>query len=227
MTIQPSGLVLLATVVASIFQYLAASVNSASTSRPFGNRPMAPLLDQRKRLIAQGFQWGERPGRDNVHTVHRPHRYIFRPARHGLAPERRLCAPPRAGRRPFCHCSRPGGLSRPASRPAHKQSESPGTHRRSRGRPRASRPARDRGAGANRRRAGSRYVGIVDGEIRVGVCCHFSSRSTNSSSRFCVSRETGVSASARALSAARSTVPCPRALTLTSRLRLLPRPRLT
>ena len=66
---------------------------------------------------------------------------------------------------------------------------------------------------ANWRRAWSTTVGIVDGEIRLVFCCHTKAARRIVPAAFCVSRETGVSFSARALSALRSSTPCLRALT--------------
>ena len=52
-----------------IFQYFVASVNSASTSWPFGNRPSAPRCDQRMRMIAKHFERGQRARADHIDVV--------------------------------------------------------------------------------------------------------------------------------------------------------------
>ena len=61
-TMQPSGLVLLGTFSASMLQYLAASVNSASTSCPLGKIPMAPR-GSKETPDRTGFSVAPRPAR--------------------------------------------------------------------------------------------------------------------------------------------------------------------
>ena len=65
---EPSGLVLLGTFSASMFQYLAASVNSASTSCPLGNRPMRAALRSEETPDRTGFSAAPAPARVTTST---------------------------------------------------------------------------------------------------------------------------------------------------------------
>ena len=111
---RPSVLVWLGTNCASIFQYLEAPVNSPSTSCPLGNRPCAPVCQQRLRQLEQTRLAEPAPAR--VTTSGRSPKFFTKSsirtawtvAGHAEG-DRRL----RAGRRLFCRCSRPDGLSRP------------------------------------------------------------------------------------------------------------------
>ena len=141
-----------------IFQYLAASVNSASTSCPLGNRPCAPASTV-ERLIVTAFSAvrSARAVTTSAGSRKLSTKSSIRTAwtRAGAPVMRRL----RAGRRPSWRCSRPDAPSRPACRRARKRSPGRETRRRSRGRPRPGPRARASRAAANRRCAGSRCSG--------------------------------------------------------------------
>ncbi len=164
---------------ASILQYLAASVNSAATSWPFGNRPTAPRVDQRKRLIAEDFQWRQGPAlttsilspklspqssiRSGMH--HRRHAGDA----DGLAQKCGLLAVAldqvNFGARPARPMHRRPGIAGKAAARAeiHPTVFASGTRSRS-----CSESATCR----------VQSFGIVDGAIRLVVCCHCSSSAT-------------------------------------------------
>ena len=152
-------------------------------------------------------------GRPRAPSPHRRllHRFpqISPPAPGARPPAGRARPRPRAGNSPFSPRFQPDAPLPRARPPARRQWQCRGSRRPSRSPPTPARPARGSRAAASRRRAASTAAAASRGRPGSGFAGAATAGRRIFESRASVSRETGVSASARSLSAARSSAPCP------------------
>ena len=109
-----------------MLQHLAASVNSASTSCPFGNSPSAPLFNNGYAPASKLHKRRQRPCGHNVNRVCEVFGEIRNANVMDIGRTRRWPSPPRAGRPLSCRCFRPDAPVHPAVSASAQAITSPG-----------------------------------------------------------------------------------------------------
>ena len=144
--------------------------------------------------LAEQLQRRQRPRRDNVDGFARRCPQSLRSAARGQWRERQSPARPRAGRRPSCRCSRPGGPSRLRSSASAQAIDEPGkAGAGAEVDPDFARPGPKRRSCSESATWRVQIAGIVERAIRFVCFCQVEQQLDERSSRADVSRETGVS----------------------------------